>query len=157
MPRHFCSALLLLAGLSAAGCTTPTVEERARACQAIEWSTYGRNDGLLGVASSERDEKFADCAALGYPADLHAYQAGRADGLKSYCTVENGYDAGYADRRYRDVCPPELESSFLQGYEQGQNDRPVTVYPYFGFGFGYYDLWGNEPYRRHPRRSRNVK
>jgi len=130
-------AFLLLATLGAAACTTLTAEQRSAACQATDWANYGRNDGVLGVATAERANRFADCAELGYPADLAAYQAGRAAGLGSYCTVENGYEVGYAGRRYRKVCPPELEVAFLQGYEQGRKERPADYYPYYGFGFGY--------------------
>jgi hypothetical protein len=130
--------LLLLATLGAAACTMLTAEQRSAACQATDWASYGRNDGILGVASSERVEKFADCAELGHPADIAAYQAARAEGLATYCSLENGYDVGYAGRRYRNACPPELEIAFLQGYEQGRKEQPASYYPYYGFGFGYY-------------------
>ena len=145
MPYHARHALLFLAMLGVAACTTLTVEERTAACRATDWASYGHNDGILGVPTAERAEKFADCAELGYPADITAYQARRAEGLGTYCTVENGYEVGYADRRYRNVCPPELESAFLQGYEQGRKERPRDYYPYFGSGFGYY----NYPYFGH--------
>ena len=164
MPYHAGHALLLLTTLAAA-CTMLTAEQRTAACQATDWVSYGRNDGVLGVASAERTGKFADCAELDYPADVAAYQAGRADGLEIYCTVENGYDAGYAGRRYRKVCPPELEPGFLQGYEQGRKERPTTVYPSFGLGigfghyyggrFGYYPYrFGHHHFRRGHRRRR---
>ncbi len=158
-------ALLLLATLGAAACTTLTAEQRIAACQATDWVSYGENDGILGVATAARAEKFADCAALGYPADIAAYQAGRAEGLGSYCTVENGYDVGYAGRRYRKVCPPELEPGFLQGYEQGRKERPADYYPYYGFGFGYgYSHYpyigyrfGHRGHRRHHRHRRHRR
>jgi hypothetical protein len=144
MLHHARAAILLLAVLGAAACTTLTPDERSAACRATDWHSYGLNDGLLGVPVATRTEKFADCAALGYPADVAAYQAARAEGLKTYCTVENGYDVGYAGRRYRDVCPPETEQDFLQGYEQGSKERPARdyyYYPYFGFGGYYHPYW----------------
>ena len=150
-----CRALLLLATLGAAACTTLTAEQRTAACQATDWANYGQNDGVLGVATSERAEQFADCTELGYPVDLAAYQAGWAEGVRTYCTVESGYEAGYAGRRYRNVCPPELELAFLQGYAQGVAERPaVEVYPSFGFGFGYYH-YPSFGHRRHHRRQRH--
>jgi hypothetical protein len=158
MPYRVYRFLLLLATLGAAGCSTLTVAERTGACRATEWSSYGQNDGILGVAATDRAEKFADCAALGYPADIAAYQAGRAEGLRTYCTLENGYEAGYAGRRYRNVCPPEMEPAFLQGYEQGTKERPVDYYPYYGFGFGYshYPYYGHYfPYYGHRRHYRS--
>ncbi len=137
MPYRARPVVLLLATLGAAACTTLTAEQRTAACQATDWVSYGQNDGVLGVASAERTKQFADCAELGYPADVAAYQAGRAEGLGTYCTVESGYDVGYAGRRYRKVCPPETETDFLQGYEQGRKELPADYYPYYGFGFGY--------------------
>ena len=132
-------AALLFAVLGAAACSMVTPEQRSAACRATDWHSYGLNDGTLGVPMAQRDKKFADCAALGYPADIATYRAARAEGLKLYCTVENGYQVGYAGRRYRNVCPPELEQSFLQGYEQGRKERPMRdYYPYFGFGGFYY-------------------
>ncbi len=131
-------ALLLLATLAAAACTTLTSEQRIAACQGADWASHGRNDGAKGAAPAARADQFADCAELGYPADLAAYQSGREQGLRSYCTAESGYEAGYADRRYREVCPPWSELVFLQGYARGAAERPtVEVYPSFGFGFGF--------------------
>jgi len=170
MPYRVHHAFLLLATLGAAACTTLTAEQRIAACQATDWVSYGENDGILGVATAARAEKFADCAALGYPADIAAYQAGRAEGLGSYCTVENGYEVGYAGRRYSKVCPPELEPGFLQGYEQGGKERPADYYPYygypyygFGFGYGYSHYpyigyrFGHRGHRRHHRHRRHRR
>jgi len=155
MPYSARYALLLLATLGAAACTTLTVEERTAACRATDWANYGQNDGILGVATGNRLKKFAECTEVGYPADIAAYQAGRAAGLKTYCTLENGYEVGYSDRRYRNVCPSELETAFLQGFEQGRKERPVRYSPYFGFGFGYYSYpYFGYGYRRHGHRHR---
>ncbi len=153
------SRVLLLLATLAAACTTLTAEQSTVACQATDWADYGRNDGILGVAAGERTKQFADCAELGYPADIAAYQAGRAEGLGSYCTLENGYEAGYAGRRYREVCPPELEIAFLQGYKQGRKERPANYSPYYGFGFGigytHYPYFGYRfGHRHHGHRHR---
>jgi len=161
MPMRPYHAIFLFTTLAAAACTTMTVEQRISACEATDWSTYGQNDGRLGVQSADRTDKFADCAALGHPADVAAYQAGRTVGLEAYCTVENGYDVGYAGRRYRKVCPPELETGFLQGYDQGRKERPINIYPSFGIGFGYSQFghhgFGSRRHGRRLHRSQNVK
>jgi hypothetical protein len=125
--------LVALAG----GCASMSVEERTSLCANSDWYRFGVNDGRLGVAGSERADTIADCAELGHPVDIAAYQSGRAEGLKEYCTVENGYRIGYSGRRYRDVCPPDLEPDFLQGYAEGRDDRPgYGVYPGIGIGIG---------------------
>ena len=119
-----------------AGCTTVPPEQRAANCTQTDWQHYGLNDGTLGVPLSERADLFEDCAELGHPADMAAYETGRAEGLRAYCTVENGYELGYRGHRYRNVCPPELEPDFLQGLAQGRDDRPVWLYPGVGIGIG---------------------
>ena len=121
----------------AAGCSMQSLEERTAACASTDWQRYGANDGRLGVPTSDRAERFEDCAALGQPADLLAYQTGRSEGLLAYCTAENGYRVGYDGRRYENVCPANIEPDFLQGYEQGRRDRPAYVIsPGFGIGIG---------------------
>lgn len=131
--------LALLGLLGLAGCATVSPAERAAFCQAVDWREYGRNDGLLGVPAAERAELFADCSELGHAPDTQGYAAGRAEGLAEYCTLETGYEVGREGRRYRDVCPPELEIAFLQGYEEGRHERrrDYRHYPRFGFGFGF--------------------
>ena len=137
MPFNLCYAIAAALLFTLGACTTATVAERTAACQATDWASYGENDGVLGVPAGQRDGRFTDCAELGHPADIAAYQAGRSRGLQTYCTLENGYEVGYSGRRYRNVCPKALEVSFLQGYEQGRRDRPIAFYPSFGFGYGY--------------------
>ena len=132
-------ATLVAGGLMAllAGCSTLSVEERAAQCAQTDWTRFGVNDGTLGVPTSDRADRFADCAEVGQPADLVAYQAGRTEGLQSYCTLENGYKIGYEGRRYDGVCPPSLASDFLQGYERGKKERPAyALSPSIGIGIG---------------------
>lgn len=151
-----CTSMIAIAFLLGA-CATASIEERTAACQATDWTSYGENDGLLGVAPDAREKKFADCAELGFPADIAAYQAGRATGLLQYCTVENGYQVGYDGRPYRDACPPELEVAFMQGYEQGRKDRPITIYPSIGFGFGFGSFGSSDVWHRHHYHGRHNR
>jgi hypothetical protein len=136
MPRLLPAMAIGILGL-AAGCATLSVEERTALCTDSDWYRFGLNDGTLGVPSVERGEMFAECAEFGHPVDAVAYRTGRAEGLRAYCTVETGYDVGYRGRRYLDVCPPELEPDFLQGYAKGIDDRPgYGIYPGIGIGVG---------------------
>lgn len=125
------SALLL------AGCATMTPAERADACRSTDWQRFGLNDGKLGVPASSREDDFQNCAEVGQPVDLAAYDAGRTEGLLSYCTAENGFRVGYEGRRYAKVCPPALEPDFLQGFKRGRRERPAfAIYPRIGIGIG---------------------
>lgn len=126
---------LMTAALGA--CATLSPEQRLAECQATNWQNFGVNDGRLGVPAGDRSETFADCAELGHSVDVAAYQAGRAEGLQVYCTVENGYQVGYEGRRYDNVCSPTSEPDFLQGYERGRKERPaVALSPSIGIGVG---------------------
>ena len=131
-------SIAIALGVVASACApTLSPEERTAACSTTDWRLFGENDGLLGVATADRAEKFLDCEELGYPVDMVAYQEGRKVGLESYCTVEVGYQVGYDGRPYDDVCPPETEQAFLQGLERGSRDRPPAVYsPRYGYGIG---------------------
>lgn len=150
-------ALLVAPALLAAACTTAPPAERAAACQATDWNNYGYNDGLLGVPAADRAKHFADCAELGHPADVAAYNAARANGLSEYCTVENGYAIGYSGRSYRGVCPPHLAQNFSQGYDRGRKERPVQVGTSFGFGigFGHFGYGHRHRWHNHPRRYKD--
>lgn len=157
MPVCSRPVIALAFALVLGACATASVEERTAACQATDWHSYGQNDGILGVAPGARDKKFADCAELGFPADIATYRAGRDRGLIEYCTLENGYEVGYEGRRYRKACPSDLEVAFLQGYQQGRKDRPTSFYPSVGFGFGYGHfgssyLWHRHHFHRHRHR-----
>jgi hypothetical protein len=136
---------ILLAAL-AAGCETTPPAARAQSCRVTDWYLYGLNDGRLGVLASERVDLFSDCAAIGAPADIAAYESGRAEGLVEYCTAESGYEAGYRGRRNRNVCPPGLATGFLQGYEQGARDRSL----FYDFPPGWWYGW-DYPYYLYPR------
>ena len=126
---------LLTATLGA--CATLNPEQRLAECQATNWQQFGVNDGRLGVPSSDRGSTFSDCAELGEPVDIVAYEAGRTEGLQAYCTVENGYTVGYEGRRYHKVCPPSIEPDFLQGYNRGRKERPaIALSPSIGVGVG---------------------
>jgi hypothetical protein len=141
---------LVLALLVLVGCETVPMQERAHLCRTVDWFEYGRNDGFLGLPLGERSALFADCRRFGYAPDLAAYQAGRTEGLLRYCTVESGYRAGREGRRYADVCPPDLEIAFLQGYREGRRAREARHGSYWGPGLAprYYPYYPHRHYRR---------
>ena len=115
-----------------------SVSERSAACS-TDWRAYGVTDGQLGIPASDRTDFFEDCRKLGIPVDVAAYQAGRAEGLMTYCTAESGYQAGRERRKYDDVCTGQGDIAFRQGYARGREDRPRGgggIYPTIGLGIG---------------------
>ncbi|MEM1299796.1 MAG: DUF2799 domain-containing protein [Pseudomonadota bacterium] len=137
MLRWFRTITFGLLACHVAACSNLSPEQRAATCAQTDWQRYGENDGRLGVATSDRAGDFRSCANVGQPVDLTAYQTGRARGLESYCTAENGYRVGYEGRSYDRVCPSATEPDFLQGYERGRQDRPaLAISPGIGIGIG---------------------
>ena len=168
------NAVLAMSGMVAlvvAGCAQPTPVERSAACQSTDWYSLGTSDGSQGLPASLREPAFAECAVLGAAADRDSYQMGRSDGLRNYCTAENGYEIGRTGQRYHFVCPPDLEPGFLDALRLGQENRQLTVsatpapyphrYPYrygmpfygpryygpsISFQFGYGGHWNRHGY-----------
>lgn len=89
-------------------------------CASADWASIGQRDGLYGEDSAKLAERTAQCASFGVSTDAADYEAGRARGLKTYCTPDAGFDAGRNGRDYRDVCPAELEGAFLAEYNIGR-------------------------------------
>ena len=98
------------------GCRHLSKEE----CITGAWEEIGRQDG----ASGETSDKFADhveeCREYKVTPDKTLYMSGRSQGLRRYCTPENGWEMGKRGRTYNSVCPPQLEDAFMQGYNAGK-------------------------------------
>ena len=105
-------SLSLLAG----GCATLDKSE----CREADWTIIGLEDGARGRPLSYIGNHRKACAEYGVKPDLALYERGHADGLKQFCTADNGFSLGRAGRGYNNVCPPDLNGQFLAGYETGR-------------------------------------
>jgi hypothetical protein len=106
-----CLFVLLLAGCS-------SMSERQ--CRSVNWAERGERDAYDGQ-SRERIASYQDaCTEFGIQADVAAYNAGYARGLRLYCTPQRGYAVGKTGGSYRRSCPPESEPAFLEGYDIGK-------------------------------------
>lgn len=166
MLRCAVTAFGILVACGAAGCASLQQTDHTAACTAQNWERFGENDGRLGINTQDRIELFEDCNLLGQPADIAAYEAGKARGLSVYCTLENGLNVGQSGRPYAGVCNGQEELDFLQGYDVGASrysaDRPVSyVYPSLsiglGFGYGSYGYYGFYPAYRSYRHGHGHK
>lgn len=99
-----------------AGCTTMTKDQ----CLAGAWGEKGYQDGLSGYRPSRLDDHAQACAKFGVEANPSAYLSAREDGLRTYCTWENGFRQGRQGNSYGGVCSPAEEASFLPAYEDGR-------------------------------------
>lgn len=100
MYRELGSAAALLLVLGA--CASLDKAERVSA----DWYAIGLEDGA--------------CAEHNVAPNPERYLAGRADGLKSFCTFQRGYSNGRGGQAFADVCPAELAGAFSAGWRQGR-------------------------------------
>ncbi len=105
----------LLLTLLLAGCATMDKSE----CREADWMIVGLEDGAKGRPLSYISRHRKSCAEYGVSPDLARYKRGHGDGLKQFCTPENGYRIGRAGRSYDNVCPTMLSGQFLAGYQTG--------------------------------------
>lgn len=105
----------LLLTLLLAGCATMDKSE----CREADWMIVGLEDGAKGRPLSYISRHRKSCAEYGVSPDLARYKRGHGDGLKQFCTPENGYRIGRAGRSYDNVCPTTLSGHFLAGYQTG--------------------------------------
>jgi hypothetical protein len=106
--------LLVLAG-AFFGCATLSKNE----CLQADWYELGYRDGSIGARRSLFQEHSDACLKHKVHADRQSYFKGRDEGLRVYCTHNNGFNQGKAGSKYHRVCPPEVESDFLAGYTKG--------------------------------------
>ena len=99
-----------------AGCTTMSKDQ----CLAGAWGEKGYQDGLSGYRPSRLDDHAQACAKFGVEANPSAYLSAREDGLRTYCTWENGFRQGRQGNSYGGVCAPAEEREFLPAYEDGR-------------------------------------
>ncbi|PID66327.1 MAG: hypothetical protein CR975_03450 [Gammaproteobacteria bacterium] len=110
--RYLC--LAVLSGLTA--CSTMSAQE----CLSADWYSLGLADGAAGYTMSFFNERAGDCAKHGVVANRQIYAQARQQGLKRYCTQENGYQQGYHGRTYRGVCRGRAAKRFLSAYQKGK-------------------------------------
>lgn len=106
---------VLGAVLGLGSCSTLSEDQ----CKGGDWGGIGYSDGRSGYASSRIEDHAKACAKYSISPDFRSYARGRESGLRLYCTPNNGFRVGREGNSYNNVCPPELEQAFLEGYSDG--------------------------------------
>jgi hypothetical protein len=114
MTRALCILPPLLLLLS--GCASLDKSE----CLSADWYAIGLEDGAQGRPLERLGEHRRACAEHAIAPDPARYQAGRDEGLKSFCTYERGYRHGRAGQSYAGSCPAALAAGFVAGYQRGR-------------------------------------
>jgi Protein of unknown function (DUF2799) len=110
-------SVLLAAGamLLIGGCASMNEDQ----CRAGDWGSQGYRDGLRGFPVTRLDAHAKACGKYGIVPEPAPYQSAREDGLRGYCRLERGFDAGRRGESYHGVCRPEEEFAFLPAYRDG--------------------------------------
>ncbi len=98
------------------GCATMNQDQ----CLVGDWGGQGWRDGAAGHQVSRLDDHAKACAKYGVAPNMSAYLSAREDGLRTYCTWENGFRQGRQGGSYGGVCSPAEEASFLPAYQDGR-------------------------------------
>ncbi|MEM7242623.1 MAG: DUF2799 domain-containing protein [Pseudomonadota bacterium] len=89
-------------------------------CQTGDWTAIGKADGARGLDAAQLERYQKRCAKFDAMPDAKAWEAGRQDGLKLYCTLPNAYDLGKQGRRLRPACAPETQANMQTAYRDGR-------------------------------------
>lgn len=102
--------LITLLGIFLNACATIPLEE----CATLNWMDKGREDGSNGQKVSLLEKHKKSCKKAGVVPDKAAYNQGRTEGLKGYCTLRSAVETGLRGDPYYGVCPPPLHTKFSQ-------------------------------------------
>lgn len=104
------------AGLLLAGCAPGLAPE---SCAGADWRAVGVADGADGRGPGFVQEHVRSCAKVGVRPDAEAWEAGRREGLRSYCTPRNAWELGLAGRPLAEVCPEPMAAELARVHAAG--------------------------------------
>ncbi|WP_417773971.1 DUF2799 domain-containing protein [Stappia sp.] len=108
--------LLIVGLLALAGCETVSKEQ----CVAGDWSELGKADGAQGHLTKRFEDVVKDCGRYGITPDADAYMAGWHQGVRLYCTPQNGFSLGRQGKELSPVCPAQTAALFRQSHDLGR-------------------------------------
>lgn len=128
--KRMISIVILSAGLVACGSTSkPTKQDNTALCSESNWQQVGYKLALAGKDIRTFNTLKADCNNDIADSAKTTYIAGYHQGIKEYCTYENGLALGKEGKENVLQCPKELREGFDKGYQtalkavQQQNER----------------------------------
>lgn len=132
-----------------AGCATTTTLKQTD-CAHADWQQVGREDGAQGANAQKILTHAKTCQGQATP-DRALWEAGRQEGLKSYCTPNNAYNMGRMGYTLNGVCDDgdsktleALHRANMMGLEQYQM-RERLNHLHYGYG-GWYGPFAPHPY-----------
>lgn len=80
----------------------------------------GLLDGQAGTPANAINTRLPICNRAAVSLNVTNYLKGHAQGLKHFCTYQNGNNIAMTGRRLPEVCPKELNANFSKGWQTGQ-------------------------------------
>lgn len=111
------------AALTLGSCTTLSED----ACRSGDWFSIGVADGERGRTAGYLAEHSEACAGFDITPDRSAWEAGRAQGLRTYCTPEVAYAEGRRSRSLQPVCPAAEVDRLQLANETGRSYRRIEL------------------------------
>lgn len=105
------SIITVLLSFGLTGCASISEDQ----CRLGDWYQLGLQDGQQGKKNQAANYS-GDCAEYKVSVDTVKYNQGRDEGLKTFCTYDNGAFIGQNNQGYDNVCPSELAAGFMAGY-----------------------------------------
>jgi hypothetical protein len=101
------------------GCSTLNEKE----CRTANWYQIGIHDGQFGEKSDLLEKHRAACQKYAIQAQDSEYVAGREQGLKQYCDLNNAFRLGLNGSGYKGTCPNEIDLKFAR-----YNNAALEIY-----------------------------
>jgi hypothetical protein len=98
----------------------------AEQCSSMDWGALGKKDGETGQNMTALNDEITMCAAHGIKPDMDAYNAGRNEGLKSYCKPVTLLDATIQGVGDPYSCEP-LSADQKKSFETGRETRAAVA------------------------------
>lgn len=90
-------------------------------CSELNWREAGREMALKGTTKKKGLKNVKkQCTRRDHLFDDKAWNDGYADGLMTYCQIDNGFRVGQSGQLYNDTCKNENELKFIKGYINGR-------------------------------------
>ena len=107
-----------------ASCATLSEDQ----CQRGNWGGIGLADGREGRDADFIAQHAKACADFGIAPDAAAWEAGRQEGLKAYCTPRNAWEEGARGVILKDVCvnAAELRDDNRRGLRYHRITREIA-------------------------------
>jgi hypothetical protein len=112
---HWRLTVALVVSLLVGGCSQLTKND----CLTADWKSLGFQAGSQGQTNARFDAYRKACAKHQITADFPAFNQGHAEGLRHYCTYDQGLVLGQKGQAYNPQCERARYPAFAKGHAAG--------------------------------------